>query len=62
MTEGKQLQECQGLFLLLVGPDIHDHKPGLAILGDDQRLTGLGKGGDDFGRVALEVTDGFDLG
>jgi hypothetical protein len=40
---------------------IHDHELGFTVLGDDQRLSALCDAPDDFGGMALQIADGFDL-
>ena len=62
LPQGQELQKRQGFLTHFVAAYIHDHKSGLAILGDEHGLAAFRKRRGHFGRVILEVTDRFDLG
>ncbi|KWK49361.1 hypothetical protein WM14_01410 [Burkholderia ubonensis] len=61
IAEGKELQERQRFFMLLIGLDVHDDKFRFAVLGDEHRLPAFGNVFDDLRGMTLQVADRLDL-
>lgn len=62
IPQRKDPEQCQLFPRLLIRRHIHQHGPGLAVLGDEHWLACFCHLREHFRRIGLEVTDGFDLG